>query len=91
MKNAEIEFTKDFRKSYDKYVRPNHKLKKAFERRLTLFLKGVRGYPLYDHQLVGGMAGLRAFSVTGDIRVIYEQREGTLLFLAIGTHAQVYT
>lgn len=61
-----------------------------FRRRLSLFVAGERGYPLNDHALIGSMAGKRAFSVTADIRVIYEEIEEAIIFLDIGTHAQIY-
>lgn len=55
-----------------------------------MFLAGQRGTPLNDHALSGNLQGKRAFSITGDIRVIYVELEDRLIFLDIGTHNQVY-
>ncbi len=79
-----------FEKHYLKRILPHKKLDAEFERRLGLFLTNQRGYPLDDHALTGKLTGKRAFSITADVRVIYEETETTIIFLDIGTHAQVY-
>ena len=55
-----------------------------------MFMTGERGRPLYDHALTGKLDGKRAFSVTGEIRVIYVELEDAIVLLDIGTHNQVY-
>jgi addiction module RelE/StbE family toxin len=65
-------------------------LVKVFKQRLDLFIKGELGYPLYDHALTGKLNGKRAFSVAGDIRVIYIELEDYIVFLDIGSHSHVY-
>jgi addiction module RelE/StbE family toxin len=57
---------------------------------LQLFTEGVRDYPLDDHTLVGTMKGLRAFSVGGDLRVVYRETDEYYEFLDVGSHNQVY-
>jgi len=69
---------------------PDQKLVAQFELRLSLFMQGLRVEPLNDHSLTGKFRGKRAFSITGDIRVIYEETEAAFIFLDIGTHNQVY-
>jgi addiction module RelE/StbE family toxin len=64
--------------------------KKQFAFRLQLFMEGVRDYPLDDHALVGSMKGLRAFSIGGDLRVVYRETAEYYEFLDIGSHNQVY-
>ena len=83
----EIKFNPSFRKRHKKL---NTKIKKAFHRRLELFIQDPRQPFLSDHPLVGKLQGYRAFSVTGDIRVIYYISEGTVYLVDIGTHNQVY-
>ena len=53
-------------------------------------MTGETGYPLYDHALTGKLAGKRAFSIAGDIRVIYVELEDAIVFLDVGSHNQVY-
>lgn len=58
--------------------------------RLIMFQDGIRDEPLYDHPLHGDMQVLRSFSITGDIRLIYEETEAAYILKDIGTHSQVY-
>lgn len=81
---------KTFEKHFKQRVSPDRKLQQQFKNRLMLFMAGKIGYPLNDHALTGRLKGLRAFSITADIRVIYVELEDTIVFLDIGTHSQVY-
>jgi addiction module RelE/StbE family toxin len=81
---------RQFEKHYRSRILPNEKLVKQFEQRLKLFIDGVRDYPLDDHALIGTMKGLRAFSIGGDLRVVYRDTETHYEFLDIGSHNQVY-
>jgi len=81
---------REFEKHFRKRITGNRKLAEQFEARLGLFLVGQRGYPSNDHALSGSLAGRRAFSVTADVRVIYVETTEAIIFLDVGTHAQVY-
>jgi len=81
---------KQFEKHYHQRILPNKKLDKQFEERLSLFVRGKRGYPLNDHELTGKLKGKRAFSITPDIRVVYQETTAAIIFLDIGAHTQVY-
>lgn len=85
-----IKRDKTFEKHFKQRISPNEKLKKQFQERLTLFMTGELGYPLHDHALTGKLIGKRAFSVAGDIRVIYVELENEIVFLDVGSHNQVY-
>lgn len=47
---------------------------------------------LKNHALTGKFLGQRAFSVTGDIRIVFEEYNNYILVLVldVGTHNQVY-
>jgi len=79
-----------FEKNFKSRISPNPKLKKQFAARLGLFKEGVRDYPLDDHALIGTMKGLRAFSIGGDLRVVYRETDEFYEFLDVGSHNQVY-
>jgi addiction module RelE/StbE family toxin len=81
---------RQFEKSFRSRISPNQKLVKQFKQRLEFFMGGVRDYPLDDHALVGTMKGLRAFSIGGDVRVVYRETDEYYEFLDIGSHNQVY-
>ncbi len=82
---------KTFKKNYQKRIAPNTSLVKRFEERLALFLENPFHPVLQNHQLIGEKLSLRAFSVTGSIRIVYAPLSNRkALFLDIGTHNQVY-
>lgn len=83
-------FLKSFQKSYNKRVRPFPSLDKQFEKRFLLFLESPNDPILKDHMLKGSKKSLRAFSVSGDMRVIYYIENNIAYFIDIGTHNQVY-
>lgn len=86
-----ISFHPQFKKSYKKRIAPNPRLALKTRERILLFQKNPRHPLLQDHLLIGAKKRLRAFSVTGDIRIVYYPRakDGVVL-LDIGTHNQVY-
>jgi len=85
-----IEYSTRFLKNYRKRIIFNTKLEKHFKKRLKLFLS-TPGYPLLrDHALIGELSGFRSFSITGDIRVIYQINKDSLVFYDIGSHNQLY-
>jgi addiction module RelE/StbE family toxin len=85
-----IERHKRFEKIFQTRIASDPKLVKQFEERLLLFIKGVSNYPLYDHSLDGKLTGKRAFSIAGDVRVVYKIVDGVCIFVDIGSHNQVY-
>ncbi len=85
-----IHFTKEFKKSYKKRILSKENLIKRFEQRYDLFEENPSNPILKDHELGGRLQSHRAFSVTGDIRVVYYIFEDIIYFIDIGTHNQVY-
>ena len=85
-----IYLTKDFKKAYKTRIQSNKNLVKRFEERYDLFEKNPDDPILKDHTLGGKLKGHRAFSITGDIRVVYYKHKGITYFIDIGTHNQVY-
>lgn len=86
----EIVFDKAYIKAFRSRIVPYDNLRERFDRRFDMFITGERGAPLYDHGLKGGKLGLRAFSIGGDLRVIYSETETQIIFLDVGSHNQVY-
>lgn len=79
-----------FRKHYKKRILPYRNLDRRFENRLKLFLQDPQNPELKDHRLIGSLKGLRAFAITGDIRVVYQILNDVLELYDVGSHAQVY-
>lgn len=72
-------------------VTAHPKFKKHYKKRLSLFIKNPNHILLKDHQLKGKQSPNRAFSITGNIRVVYHKiNSNQLILLDIGSHNQVY-
>lgn len=86
-----LQYAKKFLKHFKERIIPYPNLRLHFDSRIDIFRNNPY-YPLLrDHALKGSQKGLRAFSVTGDIRVIYRIVDSnTIQLLDIGTHNQVY-
>lgn len=84
-----IRFHKNFEK---RFQRLSPKLKQKTHETLRKFAKNPFDPALKNHALTGHLQGKRAFSVTGDIRIIFEECDQYVLviMLDIGTHNQVY-
>lgn len=86
-----VSLNRVFLKNYQKRIASNTVLVKKFSSRYKLFLKDRSNPILRDHKLSGTLKGYRSFSITGDIRVLYEQIGSHFIeFYDIGTHNQVY-
>lgn len=78
-------FTKRFKKLPKKLQVKTHEI-------IEKFTKDPYDKSLRNHPLKGSQQGKRAFSITGDMRIIFEEYENytLVLILDIGTHNQVY-
>jgi len=84
-----VKFSKKFSKQYDKAPT---KIKKAFKKRLGLFLRNKFHFQLNNHPLTGRFKSHRSINVTGDWRAVFREFESGKLvhFDFIGTHSQLY-
>ena len=86
-----IETHSTFDKNFAKRIKRNSKLVLKYQKRLSLFILNSNDPLLKDHSLTGKKKGLRAFSITGDVRIIYLKiKKDHYLFIDIGSHNQVY-
>lgn len=80
-----------FKKHFKQRIVKNLKLITQTETRIKLFKENLTNPILKDHPLTGSKKHLRSFSITGDIRIIYQPiSEGEVIFIDIGSHNQVY-
>ena len=87
----EIRETKTFKKHSTKRIIVGSSLEKKLRQRIAQFIADRTDPILYDHALGGQKSGLRAFSIAGDVRVVYYQLpEDVFVFVDIGSHNQVY-
>ena len=86
-----VETSRKFDKHYKNRIKKNHRLDKKARKRILLFTSNHKHYLLKNHSLTGSKKHLRAFSVTGNFRIIYQKIDhNKVLLVDIGTHNQVY-
>lgn len=85
-----VRYSKRFKKQFRS--RLSSKMRQQFGQRLELFLVNPRHPQLNTLSLSGKYAGCWSINVSGDIRAVFESQENQaiILFLVIGTHAQLY-
>lgn len=84
-----IIFHKNFKKNFKRRISQKGLRNKAKDR-ISLFIEDRSNPILKNHSLVGNKIGLSAFSITGDIRIVYRETEDLIILIDIGTHNQVY-
>jgi addiction module RelE/StbE family toxin len=80
-------------RSFEKaYAKLDSRQRNLVNRAITLFMEDRSNPALRDHPLKGKLAGLRSFSASWDLRVIYREEGGfvTVILIDAGTHNQVY-
>lgn len=83
-----VVFTERFKKRFQKLPL---KIQRQFEKRLAIFIQNPSHPSVKNHPLKGYLVGFRAFSVTGDYRVVFKfLNHETAKLVDIGTHTQVY-
>ncbi|MGD8373802.1 MAG: type II toxin-antitoxin system mRNA interferase toxin, RelE/StbE family [Candidatus Woesebacteria bacterium] len=83
----QVRLHKTFSKQYANLKPTQQKrLKQAFE----LFMVDPFHPDLYNHPLSGEWTGYRSIAFGGDWRAHYKQTDDTAIFVAVGTHSQLY-
>lgn len=79
-------------RQFDKaYAKVSKAIKEKFKQRRDLFLISPFHPLLKNHALTGEYGGCRSINIAGDWRAIYREKgAGTVEFLKIGTHGQLY-
>jgi addiction module RelE/StbE family toxin len=86
-----IELHPSFKKFYKKRIACYPKLVIRTAERISLFKNNPKHPLLKDHSLTGEKSQLRAFWITGDVRLVYfPVSKDRVIFLDIGSHNQVY-
>ena len=84
----DVDFTKAFNKQFDKL--PRKKQQQARDA-VAVFLDDVSATTLRNHGLKGEWLGYRSISAGGDLRLHYRVITTTrVLFVAVGSHSQLY-
>lgn len=81
-----------FKRSYQKRVSRDTRLKKKFRSTLKIFASNPFDSKLKTHKLTGKLSGLWAVSVDYDCRIVFKFYKETneVLLIDIGSHDEVY-
>jgi addiction module RelE/StbE family toxin len=86
-----IIFDKKFDKKFDKL---SLKVQEKFYGRLEVFKINQSNIILNNHKLTGEYDGCRSINITGNYRAVYEvvieRKKEVYVFIAIGTHPELY-
>lgn len=83
-----VDFTKAFNKQFEKLTEKRQKQARAA---INLFLQDTAAPSLRNHALKGEWLGYRSISAGGDFRLHFKViDQDTVLFVATGTHSQLY-
>jgi len=74
-------YKQSFVRNYKKRFRSNSAIESRLVERVEMFKQNPSNPFLHDHPLKGEKQGVRAFSITGDIRVMYIVKDGIAYFL----------
>lgn len=81
-------YHKNFKKQF-KHLPRN--IQNKFGMRLAIFLSDPYSIELNNHFLAGEWRGHRSIDITGDVRAVYRVVDEINLFVAIGSHNQLYS
>ena len=82
-----IELHAKFEKKFDTLSR---KLQDRFFERVAIFRENQFHPILNNHSVDHAYSGWRSINVTGDYRALFEEVEGGIVFMKIGTHPELY-
>jgi addiction module RelE/StbE family toxin len=89
---VKVNLSGSFQRDYIEFHHQHPNLLQEVDKRIHWFRKNPDDARLRNHKLLKKMKGKFAFSITGDIRIVYEWiGKSTVRFLAIGGHKKVYT
>lgn len=74
-----------------KYKKLNNKDKKRFKERRNLFLTNPFDPVLNNHQLNGKYSKYRSINISGDLRVLYEEKDNGIVFSTIDSRSNLYS
>ncbi|MDP3962548.1 MAG: type II toxin-antitoxin system mRNA interferase toxin, RelE/StbE family [bacterium] len=72
------------------YKRQDQKVKQGFKEKRDLLLIDPSHPLLNNHPLHGVWIGHWSINITGNIRVVYKIEQDIAIFVAIGTHSELY-
>ena len=82
-----IEFSPFFQQQLEKV---SSEIQQAFGETLEIFLENPYHPSLRNHTLTEEYSGIQSINVTDDIRALYREVAERIIFIALGTHKELY-
>jgi addiction module RelE/StbE family toxin len=87
----QIAYESSFKRDYRKWIKNNPSKEKLLEKIIDLFILDPFHPLLKTHKLKGKLKECYAFTIEYDLRIVfYFEDESHAIFIALGTHDQVY-
>lgn len=83
----QVSYSRDFIKQSKKLSK---NIREKLLSRVTIFIENPLDPRLRNHALRGKYRNTRSIDITGDVRALYIQTEHEAIFVAVGTHSQLY-
>ena len=88
---VKISYTGEHRDQLEKLLLKHTNINETIDQRVVWFFKNPNDTRLNNHPLKRKLEGKWAFSITDDIRIVYEwMGKNQVRFLAIGPHRAIY-
>jgi addiction module RelE/StbE family toxin len=88
---VKIKLSGRFDKDHRELINVSPEVESVIVERVKVFTNKTSDSRVRNHKLTGKLLGKWAFSITDDIRIVYEWKsKNTVRFLAIGGHEKVY-
>ena len=72
------------------YAKLPEKIRQKYKERRSIFIENKFHPVLDNHSLTGKYEGCRSIDITGNYRAIFREDNDSIIFLAVGTHPQLY-
>ncbi|MEI8062421.1 MAG: type II toxin-antitoxin system mRNA interferase toxin, RelE/StbE family [bacterium] len=82
-----LSYSRSFKKDYKKLPQ---KIREQLGVRVQLFKENQFDPILNNHAVHHPYEGCRSINISGDIRALYETAGGSVTFIRIGTHSELY-
>lgn len=82
-----VYYHKNFKKQFRKLPK---KITDKFLENLKIFISKSNLQKIHNHQLHGKWASYRSINITADLRAIYRIEGDIIVFVAIGSHSELY-
>ncbi len=83
-----IQFHNNFNKQFQKL---RIKERERVKEKIKIFIRTPFDNALNNHPLKGKYKGYRSINISGNFRAIYKETSKQIIFVAVGSHSELYS